>query len=352
MTLLELKEYLKMVVQTEKETNTQEQLSKQLQYKITTYNKRMQNLQNLFDAMDKEEKPIEPICTTENEEKAKEEIANWSVMLIAGIASCILTPFFIWNGCVILTMIFGIVALVGMVTFIPAIVIILCGTSGAKKRDGKIYEESLKKYREQCDKYNAVQRENKNRRNQINQLKVQKQVAEVYRQKVENSLATSKRNLEKMYSYNIVFPKYRNYVMVSSIYEYLCAGRCTTLEGHEGAYNILELEIRLDRIITQLDKVIMNLEAIRANQYTLYSCLKESNRKMDMLLQEETRIADSMQNLGTQSYEMNRRLGELQHSSELANYLAECNNRQLSYMNRMNYLAGHYDNPYGNYAPV
>ena len=49
---------------------------------------------------------------------------------------------------------------------------------------------------------------------------------------------------------------------------------------------------------------------------------------------------------------MNRRLGELQHSSELANYLAECNNRQLSYMNRMNYLAGRYDNPYGNYAPV
>lgn len=73
---------------------------------------------------------------------------------------------------------------------------------------------------------------------------------------------------------------------------------------------------------------------------------------MDMLLQEETRIADSMQNLGTQSYEMNRRLGELQHSSELANYLAECNQRELHYMNRMNYLAGHYDNPYGNYAPV
>ena len=349
MTLVELKEYLKMVVQTEKETNTQEQLSQQLQYKIATYNKQ---IKNLFDAIDKEEKPIEPIRTTVNEEKAKEEITNWSVMLMAGITSCALTPFFMWNGWIILTTIFGIVALVGMVTFIPAIVIILSGTSGAKKRDGKIYEESLKKYREQCDKYNAVQRANKNRRNQINQLKVQKQVAEVYRQKVENSLVTSKRNLEKMYSYNIVFPKYRNYVMVSSIYEYLCAGRCTTLEGHEGAYNILELEIRLDRIITQLDRVIENLEAIRANQYMLYSCLKESNRKMDMLLQEENRIADSMQNLGTQSYEMNRRLGELQHSSELANYLAECNNRQLSYMNRMNYLAGHYDNPYGNYAPV
>ena len=155
-----------------------------------------------------------------------------------------------------------------------------------------------------------------------------------------------------MYSYNIVFPKYRNYVMVSSIYEYLCAGRCTTLEGHEGAYNILELEIRLDRIITQLDRILQNLAAIQANQYTLYTCLQESNQKIGMLLQEESRMADSLQGLGSQTATMNARLADMQKSSELTNYLAECNQRELHYMNRMNYLAGHYDNPYGNYTPV
>lgn len=165
-------------------------------------------------------------------------------------------------------------------------------------------------------------------------------------------MRSSRANLEKMYSYNVVFPKYRNYVMVSSIYEYLCSGRCTTLEGHDGAYNILELEIRLDKIITRLDDILKNLEAIRTNQYTLYRCLQDSNQKIGMLVQEETRIAEGMQKLGTQGYEMNQRLGELQRSSELSNYLAECNQQELHYMNRMNYLAGNYDNPYGNYAPV
>ena len=43
---------------------------------------------------------------------------------------------------------------------------------------------------------------------------------------------------------------------------------------------------------------------------------------------------------------------KLLESSELSAYLNGCNHRQLSYMNRMNYLAGHYDNPYGSYAPV
>lgn len=349
MTTAELKEYLGMVVQTEKEVNTQERFSQQLRHQSDVYNGQIENLVHSIEEM---ERPAEPFHTTVNEQKAKENIAHWKAVLIAGAISCVVTPIVGWNGMLFFTFIFGVTALIGIFTFIPAVLIILSGTSAAIKRDNQIYETALKKYRNQMNKYDTVQKANKNRREQIKQLKTQKQVADVCRQTVENSLVTSRRNLEKMYSYNIVFPKYRNYIMVSSIYEYICAGRCTTLEGHEGAYNILELEIRLDHIITQLDTILKELSAIRANQYMLYSCLQEANHKIDTLLQEEARMADAMQALGTQSYEMNQRLGELQRSSELANYLAECSQRELHYMNRMNYLAGHYDNPYGNYAPV
>lgn len=90
--------------------------------------------------------------------------------------------------------------------------------------------------------------------------------------------ATSRETLRKIYDRGIIFPKYRNLIMMCSIYEYFCSGRCTTLEGHEGAYNILEMEIRLDRIITQLDKVITQLGAIQQSQYMLYSAIQESNR--------------------------------------------------------------------------
>ena len=349
MTTAELKEYLGMVVQTEKEVNTQERVSQQLRYQSDTYNNQIQNLVRSIEEI---KRPVEPFRTTVNEQKAKEDIAHWKAVLIAGAISCIVTPIVGWNGMLLFTLIFGVTALIGIFTFIPAVLLILGGTSAAIKRDNQIYEAALKKYKDQLNEYDTVQKANKNRREQIEQLKTRKQVADACRQAVEKSLVTSRRNLEKMYSYNIVFSKYRNYIMISSIYEYICAGRCTTLEGHEGAYNIVELEIRLDHIITQLDAVLRNLSAICANQYILYSCLQESNKKIDTFMQEESRMADAMQMLGAQSHEMNQRLGELQHSSELTNYLAECSQRELHYMNRMNYLAGHYDNPYGSYAPV
>jgi hypothetical protein len=59
------------------------------------------------------------------------------------------------------------------------------------------------------------------------------------------------------------------------MYEYIDSGRCNSLEGADGAYNIFELEVRLDRIITKIDVVINQLEQIRANQYYLYTAIKE-----------------------------------------------------------------------------
>lgn len=351
MTTAELKEYLGMVVQVEKEVDTQERLRQKLSCEENDCDEKIANITKV---MGKIRKPHKPTHTQKNKEKAKNRICTGVVMLVIFVVMYFTATIMIeWHlDQNILADLFAIVAFVDAILGGTFLLTGIGAYLAAPGRDNQIYKDEVNKYREQSKVYETMQRDNQNRTEQIRRLENQKRVAEVYRQKVENSLATSKRNLEKMYSYNVIYPKYRNYVMVSSIYEYICAGRCTTLEGHEGAYNILELEIKLNHISTQLDRVIMNLEAIRANQYMLYSCLQESNREMNMLLQEESRIADSMQELGAQSYEMNRHLGELQHSSELANYLAECNNRQLSYMNRMNYLAGHYENPYGNYAPV
>lgn len=348
MTTAELKEYLGMVVQMEKEVNLQEQLCRQLQQKETGYEHSKEYFVRHMREDDSQQLCV-PKRKSTNEDEAKTAIKVEITIIIIEILSYLLAEL-----CEI-----DFFAYIFMLGLLPAgisafnLLGMVAGEySDARKKDESDYNSAMNQYQRKLHKKEEIKKENERCKEQIAELQTQIQVAEAYRQKVENSLATSKRNLEKMYSHNVVFPKYRNYVMVSSIYEYLCAGRCTTLEGHEGAYNILELEIRLDRIITQLDRILQNLAAIQANQYMLYSCLKESNQKLDMLLQEESRIADSMQGLGAQSYEMNRRLGELQHSSELANYLAECNNRQLSYMNRMNYLAGNYDNPYGNYAPV
>ena len=352
MTTAELKEYLGMVVQTEKEINLQEQLCQQINKKLGEYNLSISVLEK---SIKKVELPAEPIRKDDNAANAKVKIMTGPIMLIGTLICLLGLLFSVKTGMSILALVFDIPLIIGIFTTIPYLFIslfALIGYSGAVQDDEENYKVELKEYRNQCWEVRKSKEENEKVQSHIEEMKIQKQTAEAYRQQVETSLASSRQNLEKMYSYNIVFPKYRNYVMVSSIYEYFCSGRCMTLEGHEGAYNILELEIRLDRIITRLDCILQNLSAIQANQYTLYRCLQDSNQKIDLLLQEESRMADSLQGIGAQTTTMNARLASLQRSSELTNYLAECSQRELHYMNRMNYLAGHYDNPYGNYSPV
>lgn len=375
MTTAELKEYLAMVVQTEKEVNLQEQLWQQLNYKEKIADNEIDQIKKSIErSMDNVKAPEMPQIAapkrgTENAEQAKFKIFMGPVFTIATIFIIyLLTNLDLYMGLASsLLCLLALACIAGSLYFVPASIHALLSYSNEEKKDSQNYLAALGKYQAVQNKYESelaeykkaqqtIQAENANRLKKIEQLKVEKQVAIASRQDVSLHLTSSRQNLEKMYSYNVVFPKYRNYVMVSSLYEYLCAGRCTTLEGHEGAYNILELEIRLDRIITRLDDILRNLAAIQANQYTLYSCLQDSNRKIDKLLQEENRIADSLESFGGQlEYHaslFNSRLADLQKSSELTNYLTECNQRELHYMNRMNYLAGHYDNPYGNYSPV
>ncbi len=77
----------------------------------------------------------------------------------------------------------------------------------------------------------------------------------------------------EIYSYNIIYGKYRNIIAVSRFIDYFESGRCEKLDGADGAYNMYEQEIRADTIIEQLDK-------ITENQYYLYKELKEVNKSL------------------------------------------------------------------------
>lgn len=87
---------------------------------------------------------------------------------------------------------------------------------------------------------------------------------------------------------DVIFPKYRNIIAVSSFYEYLLSGRCDKLEGAEGAYNIFESELRMNLIINKIDDVIKHLEKIEQHQYMLYSAIQENNKQVNQLSGELT----------------------------------------------------------------
>lgn len=90
--------------------------------------------------------------------------------------------------------------------------------------------------------------------------------------------------LSRLYDLDVIYPKYRNLPALTSIYEYLITGRCDSLTGPHGAYNLYEDEVRKNTVISQLNTVIENLESIRNNQYMLYQQVKQIQYNSSQML--------------------------------------------------------------------
>lgn len=124
----------------------------------------------------------------------------------------------------------------------------------------------------------------------IKELEARPVPAKAVKEVLDKEIAEAEELLKKtfaarneLYAYDIIFGKYRNAVALSSFYEYLMSGRCTSLEGADGAYNIYESEIRANRVIAQLDTVISSLEDIKQNQYMMYEELCSIHSSLDSL---------------------------------------------------------------------
>ena len=87
----------------------------------------------------------------------------------------------------------------------------------------------------------------------------------------------------KLYSYNIIYGKYRNYIAMASFIDYFLSGRCNSLEGSNGAYNLYEQESRADIVINKLDVIIDSLEKIKENQYYIYNELNNINNSLNVI---------------------------------------------------------------------
>ena len=116
-------------------------------------------------------------------------------------------------------------------------------------------------------------------------------------EKAEELLRKTYEACNKLYDLNIIFGKYRNPVALATFYEYLMAGRCVSLDGADGAYNLYEAEIRANMIIFQLSEVIENLEKIRENQYTIYSQLVSMQGTLETLNSTMNNAVDELRNI-------------------------------------------------------
>lgn len=120
-----------------------------------------------------------------------------------------------------------------------------------------------------------------------------------------------------LYAYNVVFPKYRNIVALSTFCEYLMTGRCEALEGANGAYNLYESECRADMIISQLSVVIESLEQVKQNQYMIYSELQNIRSDLADLNSTMNAALKSIQNIDVTTAKMSEQMDKIAENTDV-----------------------------------
>ena len=133
---------------------------------------------------------------------------------------------------------------------------------------------------------------------------------------LEEHLADTRRTLERLYSNDWIYGKYRNLVAMTTMYEYFITGRCSELAGPDGAYNLYEQETRQNVIISQLDRIGSQLEDIKANQYLLYTEVKKTNELVEDVVGELKDVNKGISDLRSKA-------GEIAKNTRTSAYYAE-----------------------------
>lgn len=129
------------------------------------------------------------------------------------------------------------------------------------------------------------------------------------KQEIVNRYNTAAKSLSEYYACNVIFPKYRDFISIATICEYLESGRCSILEGPDGAYNLYESEKRQNLIITHLENIEMNLNELKNSQYMLYMAICETN---NILSRVASRLNAIDQNMEISAYNTQVMKNELQ----------------------------------------
>lgn len=200
------------------------------------------------------------------------------------------------------------------------------------------YPQKVALYEKELEEYNAKMSDLKEKyiaeENEFKEVK--RKAEEEYTKKLEiaksnyeigkNTIAQLKTSsgqtkdaLGKLYSSDIIFPKYRNLIAMCTIYEYFASGRVSELEGPNGAYNLYESELRQNLIINNLDKISNQLDLIKDNQYTLYKAIGQTNKILGKISKEVTQISKTAE-----------LISEDVHSIAKTSYISACYSKAIA----------------------
>ncbi len=130
---------------------------------------------------------------------------------------------------------------------------------------------------------------------------------------------------KQMYESGVIFEKYHNFVAVSSFYEYLSSGRCSSLEGVDGAYNLYENEIRINAVVAHLADVVKNLKKIQANQFTIYSAITQATDELKELKHSAEAMNKSLMTMKKDITNISKNSDVIAYNSKITAYYTKKN---------------------------
>lgn len=256
MTKDELLKYLKSAIDLETDIATQESI-------INEYNKISLAKKPQLILKEEPSQPPAPIYIDYNAWDKKNHDDGKAVAVVFGVCGLV-----VGIPCIFFTPVLGIIFTVaGLCCFMPLHNKKQEVTSENDSRKLH-YENAMQRYHEQLESIKKSNEESKQIYNY--DLNIWNKSDSKNRAILNEPLSKTKLLLEKLYTNDFIYAKYRSLPALTSIYEYLLTGRCDELAGAHGAYNLYEDEVRKDTVISQLNTIIDNLEQIKQNQYMLY----------------------------------------------------------------------------------
>ena len=136
-------------------------------------------------------------------------------------------------------------------------------------------------------------------------------------------------SIDKFYSSEAIYPKYRSMVPVTTMYEYFALGRCVDLTGHEGAYNTYEKELRNGIISSDLKDIDGTIGEIPEAQRAVAAQLVKFKAEMTSIMNSVD--AAQHRNL-SENTDGSKQVKRLKKSDILRNFYEDINSRRLSHM--------------------
>lgn len=232
------------------------------------------------------------------------------------------------------------------------------------KDDDKYYAVGLRRYKEECikvelenkeiDEYNHERSEywhneyDKYKNEIIENANKYKELVMPEVNEIKKNYTAVKDTLKSLYNLRLngvlcLHPNYQGLVPISIIYGYFDTGRCSQLQGHEGAYNLYEDEKMKGMIIGKLNVVLKQLNQLNRSMIYVGKAIEECNSRLSDLESAGNRMISSVNNMNSNVSDrlngVSNQMSAIEANTANSAYYAEVGERMSTFNTVYNLLS-------------